>query len=383
MKKISPKLKALSLFSNIGVGEAYLEKMGVDVVLANEIDEKRALIYRHIYPNTEMLCGDITKQNIINRIYAISTKNKIDLVLVSPPCQGMSTAGKNQKNDKRNELIKHAINIIKKIKPKYILIENVPMQLLTKIKYKNEEVLIPKYLKAELSGMYHFESKVINTADYGVPQMRGRAIFIFTRNDIKPIWKFPKKVKRQLTLFDAIGHLPQLDPLIYDINYKKHLKIFPDYEKKLKIAKSISKWHIAPKHIYRQVMSMMYTPTGETGFNNKKKYKPKNKEGRLVSGYKNTYKRQKWDRPAYTITMYNRTISSQDNVHPGRLMGKDKNGDSLYSDPRVLTIYELMIAMSIPSNWNLPDNIPDSFLRSVIGEGIPPLFLKKLVNQIL
>lgn len=377
------KIKALSLFANIGVAEAYLEKIGVDVVIANEIDNKRAEVYKYIYPKTEMICGDIRDDKIIKDICQKSLNYEVNLVMASPPCQGMSTAGKQDKNDKRNDLICCAVEIVKKINPKYVLIENVPMQLLTKIKYKNKYILIPEYLKIELSDKYNFDGGVINIADYGVPQIRERAIFLLTRKDIHPIWKMPKKENKVVTLSDAIGHLPQLDPLIYDIDYKEHLKIFPEYEKKLSIAKSISKWHVAPRHIKRQVISMMHASTGQSAFNNKDKFKPKNKENRIVRGYKNTYKRQNWDTPAYTITMYNRTIGSQNNVHPGRYIGNDKNGEPLYSDPRVLTIYELMIAMSIPTNWNLPDNMTENFIRAVIGEGIPPLFIKKLVNQIV
>ena len=56
-------MRALSLFSNIGVAEAYLDKIGVDVVLANELIKRRAELYSAIYPHTEMICGDITENN--------------------------------------------------------------------------------------------------------------------------------------------------------------------------------------------------------------------------------------------------------------------------------------------------------------------------------
>lgn len=55
-------MKALSLFANIGVAEAYLDKIGVEVVLANELIKRRADLYSEIYPNTDMICGDITEK---------------------------------------------------------------------------------------------------------------------------------------------------------------------------------------------------------------------------------------------------------------------------------------------------------------------------------
>ena len=75
-------------------------------------------------------------------------------------------------------------------------------------------------------------------------------------------------------------------------------------------------------------------------------------------------------------------ISSQNNVHPGRLIGQDEKGEDIYSDARTLTLYELMRVMSIPEDWNVPINTDEAFLRRIIGEGIPPLFMRKLFAQV-
>lgn len=369
-------MKVLSLFSNIGVAETYLSEIGFEVILANEIDEKRSGIYTELYPDSEMINGDITDENITDLIIKKSLDYGIEVLMATPPCQGMSTAGKKDKLDIRNELICYAVEIAKEIQPKYIMFENVPMQLKTKVMYKGMKTLIPEYIKIELGNNYQINSYVINTADYGVPQLRERAIFLLTRKDINREWVMPPKESKVITLLDAIGDLPILDPLIYDIDYQKHLEIFPDFEKRARMAEEISFWHKPPKHVLRQVISMQHTPTGKSAFDNEI-YFPTKKDGNPVKGYKNTYKRQSWDMPAYTITMYNRTISSQNNVHPGRLLES-----GLYSDPRVLTTYELMLCMSLPSNWNISKEISESYLRSIIGEGIPPLFIKKLFSNI-
>ena len=70
----------------------------------------------------------------------------IDFVIATPPCQGMSLAGKMDPSDKRNQLIYYAIEIIKKIKPKYVLLENVPQALKTKINIDGKKVLILEYI---------------------------------------------------------------------------------------------------------------------------------------------------------------------------------------------------------------------------------------------
>jgi DNA (cytosine-5)-methyltransferase 1 len=80
--------------------------------------------------------------------------------------------------------------------------------------------------------------------------------------------------------------------------------------------------------------------------------------------------------------MDNVKISSQNNVHPGKKIGKNKDGIDLYSDARTLTLYELMLLMSLPKNWAVPENSSEAFLRRIIGEGIPPLMVKHIFENI-
>lgn len=381
---MTKKIKALSLFANVGIAETYLSDIEIDVVCANEIDAQRVRFYKHLYPNVDMITGDITKKEIKDKLIQKSLDYDIDLIMATPPCQGMSTAGKQDKNDERNILICHAVEIIKKVKPKYVFLENVPEQLITSILYNNKLIKIPDYLKAELGEFYNFNNEfVINACDYGVPQLRERAIILLVRKDLKKIWNFPKKEAKIITLKDAIGDLPQLDPEVSDISHDELINLFPNFEEKKENGLRISKWFYPPKHVYRQVYAMMHTPSGMSAFDNIDKFKPKKKDGSFTKGFKNTYKRQCWDKPAFTITMFNRTIGSQNNVHPGRYIGKDNEGYDIYSDARVLTIYELMIVSSLPTNWDIPDWASDHFIRQVIGEGIPPLLVKKIMKELI
>jgi DNA (cytosine-5)-methyltransferase 1 len=302
-------MKALSLFANIGAAEAYLKEIGVDVKVANELVKRRADLYSAIYPDTEMICGDITDKNIFNKILDKSLKNNIEIVMATPPCQGMSTAGQQLKGDKRNELIIPVLKMVKKIKPKYIFIENVPMFLKTEINYNDSKILIPDLIKKVLGKDYHIEISVVDTKDYEVPQMRERAIILLSSKLVETTWHLPSKSDKVVTLKDAIGDLPEVDPFIKDISKEELLKMFPDYEKKKKQALEISKWNNPPHHIKRQVEVMRYTPSGCSAFANKK-HKPVKEDGTFVKGYFNTYKRQNWDTPAYTVTMDNRKISS-------------------------------------------------------------------------
>lgn len=373
------RLNGLSLFSNVGIAEAYLKDVGVDIVLANEIDEKRARFYQEVYSDAHMICGDITDEKIRDEIVKEALQKKVEFILATPPCQGMSEAGLRLEFDPRNQLIFYAVDVIKKVKPKFVLLENVPKQLTTKIEYNGEVILIPEYIKRELGADYSFNKETLVMAkDYGVPQLRERNIFLLVKKDLDYIWEFPKK-QQEITLEEAIGSLPSLDPLLRE-GVDETIRRFPEYEKKREAGLQVSKWHYPPKHSWKQVEWMMHTPTGKSAIYNETYY-PQKEDGTPVKAHHNNYRRLKWDMPCRTVTQNNGVISSLACVHPGRKYISD-SGEILYSDPRVLTIYELMIVMSLPLDWNIPEWADDTFIRRVFGEGIPSKLVRAIVGEL-
>ena len=367
-------IKGLSLFANVGIAETYLKDVGVDIVVANELLPERAKFYKHVYPECEVITGDITKKEVADKVIKESEKRNVEFIIATPPCQGMSLAGNKDPNDARNFLITYAVDIFKVLKPKYILIENVVQSLSTEVTYNGKKMLIPEMIDSELGNDYIInKNHIMNTEKLGVPQKRLRALFLMVRKDIGIEWNIPTKKEPIVTVRDAIGDLPSLDPFIREEEYRKY---FPDYEKKRKAGLKISKWHYARPHVWRNVEVMMHTPTGCSAKKNPVYY-PKNNQGKMVGGSGSTYMRMDWDKPAPTVTTYNHTISSFHNVHPGRLLP-----DGTYSDPRVLTVFELMRITTLPDNWNIPNWATESLVRVVIGEGIPPLAIKKVVAEL-
>ena len=85
-------MKGVSLFSGAGVGEAFLSDCGVDIQVANEIVPKRAELYRKIYPSCNMINGDITDEAVFKKV--VKSAKGAEFMIASPPCQGMSIAGK-------------------------------------------------------------------------------------------------------------------------------------------------------------------------------------------------------------------------------------------------------------------------------------------------
>ena len=121
-------MKGLSLFSSAGIGETYLHNCGIDIIAANELIERRANLHKKLFPHCEMICGDITNPEIFNRIIAAS--KGVEFIIASPPCQGMSVAGKNRHestmlHDPRNYLVNYVFSAIERLQPKYVLIENL------------------------------------------------------------------------------------------------------------------------------------------------------------------------------------------------------------------------------------------------------------------
>lgn len=364
----SQTINGLSLFSNVGIAETYLKDSGIDIKVANELLEDRAKFYKHLYPDCLMIQGDIYEK--FNEILNAAKKNNCKFLMATPPCQGMSVAGKRDYTDERNLLIFQVFKMIDELDPDYVLIENVPQLLNYKVKYNNDIITINDYISKKYSDRYFInKTKTILAEDYSVPQHRKRAIILMSKFGK---WEYPKKDSKRISVRDAIGDFPSIEPIIREPEFKNYFK---DNPQNIKIAKQFNKWHYPPTHTWRHVEIMMHTPTGKSAFDNEYYY-PKKSNGEKVSGYNTTYKRIKWDDVAPTITMANGVISSQSNVHPGRL-----KSDGTYSDARVLTICELLKLFTLPLDWNIPDWADDSLIRKVIGEGIPPLLIKKIVDN--
>lgn len=348
-------MKGLSLFASAGIGEAYLSEIGLDIVVSNELIRRRSDLHQKLYPNCHSITGDITKSAIFEQV--MNEAEGVDFLLASPPCQGMSWIGKNKHQeeyikDERNFLINYVFAAIERLSPKYVMIENVEKLLVFQLPYKGELHTVTEILLNRFGDEYEIDGRLVNSADYGVPQTRIRAIIKMYPKGTR--WDWPKPIEKHITVRDAIGYLPSLEAG----------------------ESSNIKWHYARPHSSNNVLCMKHTPEGCTAYNNPIYY-PKKADGTKVKGFTSSYRRIKWDEPSPAITMRNDCISSQRNVHPGR-----KLSDGTYSDARVLTPLELMIIDSLPLDWNVPDDTPEILIRQVIGESIPPLMVKRLVEEI-
>ncbi len=226
---------AIDLFCGAGGCSEGLIQAGFDILFSSDISDMVEVTYRNRHEQLGLiqgentwfersdirdLTGEIIRDRISNlQIFEGKDIPDIDLMIGGPSCQGFSRAGRRDKSDPRNMLFGEYVRVINEIKPKYIVLENVEgfvdMQFLgyvgiTGIKYPDGSVT-PDILRSELNeiGYDTLEPKILNAADYGVPQRRNRIIFIGYRKGLKePQYPTPTvKPEEYLTLTDAIGDL--------------------------------------------------------------------------------------------------------------------------------------------------------------------------------
>lgn len=195
------KLRVLSLFSGIGAFEKALYNLGIDVELVNfcEIDKYAIESYCAIHNIDKTLnLGDITKIDLD------SLPNNIDLLTHGSPCTDYSIAGRQNGGDKdsgtRSSLMWNSVEIIRKVKPKCIIWENVKNVLSEKHRHNFEQYM------SDLSEIGYTSSyDVLNSCDFGIPQNRERIFCVSVLNGEKFI--FPKAPKIPCKLKDVLDDI--------------------------------------------------------------------------------------------------------------------------------------------------------------------------------
>jgi len=226
---------AVDLFCGAGGCSEGLIQAGFEILFSSDISDMVEVTYKHRHEQLGLIQGhntwfqrsdikDLTGDDIRKCIAGLEIFKgrkvpEIDLMIGGPSCQGFSRAGRRNISDPRNKLFGEYVRVISEVKPKYIVLENVEgfmdMQFMgyegiTGIKYPDGSVT-PKILMSELQeiGYDTLEPRILNAADYGVPQRRHRVIFLGWRKGLTPP-KYPEPTvspDHYLTLKDAIGDL--------------------------------------------------------------------------------------------------------------------------------------------------------------------------------
>lgn len=204
---MSNKKYMIDLFSGCGGLSFGFEQAGFECIIGVDFDKPALETFKYNHPNASAMHLDLSKEESITEIISKVAHTKINLIVAGPPCQGFSISGSRDETDKRNVLFYSVFKLAASIKPKYIVIENVP-GIATLYKGKAREAVLEEF---ERLG-YTCSEQILYAPNYGIPQIRKRMFFVGVLGD--KVFEFPEPTHHKanyLSCWDAISDLPSLE----------------------------------------------------------------------------------------------------------------------------------------------------------------------------
>lgn len=357
--------KVIDLFAGVGgLSYGFAHDDEFEIIAANEILEPMAKAYSSNHPSVMMYNKDIKDFSLDDLTRDLGVKKgDIDIIVGGPPCQAYSTVGKRLIDDPRGKLFQEYYRILKELRPKLFVFENVKGLL-----SMQGGDLIKTIIALFESIGYHMQMRLLNAADYGAPQIRERVILVGTL-DSKP-FIYPKpthydpelgkpkdsSLKPYVTLGEAISDLPSIKTGESATAYSCEPQ--NEYQRLMRAnAPAEIHEHEVPKNNAKLVAIMEALPDGGS---------PKDiaEELRPNSGFANCYCRLWWDKPSTTITRNLGCPSSSRCIHP--------------RDPRPLSTREGARLQGFPDDYIFCGKRGDKHLQ--IGNAVPT-FLSRAIKD--
>ncbi len=331
------KFKAIDVFAGCGGLTTGLKKAGFSVVGAIELVPAACQVFQLNHPKTNLWNTDVASISVSTILEDLQIeRGELDLLAGCPPCQGFSTVrtlnGSKTISDERNDLIFEFLRLIKGLKPKTVMMENVPG-------LANDSRII-KFQKSLRGLGYSVSFKVLDVANYKVPQRRHRVVLLAGRSGQI---NFAEPAKKQRTVRQTIGSLPKAGSsgdAIHDIPENRNPRI-----KKL-IA-------LVPKN-------------GGSRTDLPKKYRLECHK--KCDGFKDIYGRMRWDVVAPTLT------TGCFNPSKGRFLHPEEN--------RAVTMREAAMLQTFPRWYKFPVELGKVTLATQIGNAIPPEFVRRHAKEV-
>lgn len=337
------KLTAIDLFAGGGGLSQGLVQAGYNVVAAVELDSNAASTYQVNHSDTEVITNDIRFVSAKSLSTMLNGK-QLDLLAACPPCQGFSSlTSSKREDDPRNSLIVEVGRLIKELKPKSIMIENVPGLMSRGKSYLSDFLAI-----LESEG-YKYSFSVLQVADYGVPQFRKRFVLLAGLGFDIPIpanthsGRADSTLKPWLTVKDAIYNLQDTVELQYSA---------------LLGGPEAVNWHVTRTINDLTKKRLSFIKPGGSRFDMPDELRPDCHKGKNT-GFSNVYGRMSWDKPAPTITSGCTTLSKGRFGHPDKL--------------RTISVREAALLQTFPMDYKFNVSSIDAVCR-IIGNALPCKF---------
>lgn len=347
------KFTCIDLFSGAGgLSKGFLDA-GYNVVLGVDFDDAALKTFECNHGSAKAMKLDLFNHDNIDVIISYLKKQKIELdVLVGgPPCQGFSIAGPRDMNDKRNSLYMAMVKLAERLKPKAIVLENVPGMLQT-----NNGIGAKRIIDDFSKLGYTMTAKILYAPDYGIPQIRKRVFFVGLLNSEK-IYEYPLPTctpDKYVTCEDAIGDLPALINIYGEEVQDYECSPLTDYQALMrKNSKKIYN-HIGSIHESKTVEMLKMIPEG-------KNYKALPPELSSKFKYHEALTRYHSKRPSLTINTGHRS-----HFH--------------YKWNRIPTVRESARLQSFPDDFIFYGNKSEQYRQ--VGNAVPPMLGYVVAKQL-
>ncbi|ERK47635.1 DNA (cytosine-5-)-methyltransferase [[Eubacterium] cylindroides ATCC 27803] len=342
-EKRMSKYTVIDLFSGAGgLSKGFLDA-GYDVVLGIDFDDSALKTFEKNHGRAKALKLDLFNlENVQLIVKEFNKKHKVlDVLIGGPPCQGFSLAGKREEDDKRNTLYKAMVKLAEIMRPRAVVIENVP-GMLTLYNGAGKEKIFTDFEKLG----YKMSVKVLYAPEYGVPQIRKRAFFVGLLNS-KQEFEFPNPILSSdefITCEDAIGDLPALDG-IYGEEVQEY-ECSPKTKYQAEMRKNSTKIYnnIGTIHSEKTVKMISLVPEG-------KNYKS------LPEEYRGLYK-------------YNEALTRYHSKKPSLTINTGHRSHFHYKYNRIPTVRESARLQSFPDDFVFYGNKSEQYKQ--VGNAVPP-----------
>lgn len=352
LSKLNESKGFVDLFCGAGGFTIGFAKAGWKPLLGVDINKSVTITHTDNFPSIPFLNGDLSDENVFNITTQRFENKEVGIVVGGPPCQGFSIFGKrrfvntqgyNPHDDPRNKLVYSYLNVVKKIQPRWFLMENVPGLA------NLDQGLFLQSLIEEFKeiGYKNTEFRILNAAEYGVPQLRRRLIIIGNRTGHIIPWpkkKYFEKPKEWQKKFRTVGEV------ISDLSEEKSLSEFT--------------CHVPMNHKPLLVERYKYIEEGEKL--NVDKLPEHLKSGYRtdkVKNYSHVFKRLHRDKPSTTMVPGHNAFP----IHPWL--------------NRSLTVREAARIQTFPDEIHFKGNRQEQCIQ--VGNAFPPLLAQVLGENIL